>query len=150
MYTLKEIILSFVKKNPELNEQVLVNLYDYWKETVGELIAKVSYPDYLKDNKLVVIVKNAVWLNQLKLMKKDILVKLKNKDGIKIDNIDFKIERKKKRFDKSCEQLETKKDCIVRVDPEIEDKINKSLEAVKDEEIKELLRSIFIKSYYLK
>ncbi len=150
MHTLKEVILSFIKENPQLSKQIEVNLEDYWKEAVGEVIASVSYPDYLKDNKLVVIVKNAVWLSQLKLLKGDILEKLKKNDSITIDDIDFKIEGKKRRSDKINKQPEGKKINEVIVDLEIEDRINKSLEVVKDEEIKKLLRSIFVKSYYLK
>jgi len=150
MHTLKEVIWGFIKENPELSKQVLVNLDDYWKNAMGEVIASVSYPDYLKDNKLVVIVKNAVWLSQLKLMKMDILEKLKRNDSITIDDIEFKIEKKKRRPDTSNKkQLEMRSNKIV-IDPEIEDKINKSLEIIKDEEIKKLLKSIFVKSYYLK
>jgi hypothetical protein len=150
MHTLKEVIWGFIKENPELSKQVLVNLDDYWKNAMGEVIASVSYPDYLKDNKLVVIVKNAVWLSQLKLMKMDILEKLKRNDSITIDDIEFKIEKKKRRSDTSNKKQQEMRSNKIVIDPEIEDKINKSLEIIKDEEIKKLLKSIFVKSYYLK
>lgn len=49
-----------------------------WKRVVGELLADRSHPIKLEHNVLYVAVQNNTWMQELLLLKKDILSKYKN------------------------------------------------------------------------
>ncbi|MCX7770513.1 MAG: DUF721 domain-containing protein [Proteobacteria bacterium] len=144
MYTLKDIISKFVEKNPEISKQYKINIYDLWKEAVGDIISEISYPHLLKEGKLEVLVKNSTWMNQLRLMKSDIINKFNDIFGSEIlKDIEYKLDRRKKK-QQSTDNYEIVKRPI---DDSVLKRIEESLFEVKDNEIKKLLKDIFIKSY---
>ncbi len=145
MYELKDIILKFIEKNPEISRQYQLDLCSIWREVVGDVISNISYPDLLKDNTLEVLVKNATWLNQLRIMKKDIINKFNLTLGRNfIEDIEFKLDRRKKVENKKLEDnIWTERPINYKVVQEIND----ILKNIKDKDIKKLLKSIFIKSY---
>lgn len=145
MYPLKDIISKFVEKNPEISKQYQIDLYNIWKEVVGNIISEISFPGLLKDKTLEVLVKNTTWLNQLRLMKKDIINKFNLTIGSNfIEEIEFKLDRRKK-IEKKNQEENNK---IERpINDEIIEKINQSVKNIKDKELRNILRNIFIKSY---
>ncbi len=145
MYELKDIILKFIEKNHEISRQYQLDLCSIWREVVGDVISNISYPDLLKDNTLEVLVKNATWLNQLRIMKKDIINKFNLTLGRNfIEDIEFKLDRRKKVENKKLEDnIWTERPINYKVVQEIND----ILKNIKDKDIKKLLKSIFIKSY---
>lgn len=145
MYALKDIISKFIEKNPEISKQYGINLNNIWKEVVGDIISEISSPNLLKDKTLEVLVKNSTWINQLRLMKKDIINKFNNTVGGNfIEEIEFKLDRRKKKDNKKIERK-----CKIErpISDEIVEKINRSLKNVKDKDLKDLLKNIFMKSY---
>lgn len=145
MYALKDIISKFLEKNPEISKQYKLNLCLIWKEVVGDIISNISYPYLLKDNTLEVLVKNTTWLNQLRLMKKDIINKLNDTVGsIVIEEIEFKLDKRKK-----SENITGKETFKIQqpVSEEVLERINQSIKNVKDRELSNLLKRIFLKSY---
>lgn len=145
MYALKDIISKFIEKNPEISKQYQIDLDSIWREVVGSIISEVSYPYLLKDNILEVLVKNSTWLNQLRLMKKDIINKFNLTIGSSfIQDIEFKLDRRKKLENK---KRENNSKLEKPINDEVIEKINNSLRNIRDKELKHLLKSIFIKSY---
>lgn len=145
MYALKDIISKFLEKNPEISKQYKLDLCLIWKEVVGDIISNISYPYLLKDNTLEVLVKNTTWLNQLRLMKKDIINKLNGTLGSNvIEEIEFKLDKRKK-----SENIKGKETFKIQqpVSEEVLERINQSIKNVKDRELSNLLKRIFLKSY---
>ncbi len=58
--------------------QRFVHIYLCWKKVVGELLASRSHPLKLEQNTLFVAVQNNTWMQELLLLKSDILSKYKN------------------------------------------------------------------------
>lgn len=58
--------------------QRFVHVYFCWKKVVGELLASRSYPIKFEQNTLFVAVQNNTWMQELLLLKSDILSKYKN------------------------------------------------------------------------
>lgn len=146
MHALKEIILNIISDKPEIIKQIEFDLDKIWFDVVGEVISDISYPECLVNKKLIIRVNNPVWLNQLKIMKSEILNKIKNHpSNIEIEDIDFKAERRRR---KCLEQEIEKPKIINEIDPNLEKEVDKVLNVIKDEEIKKVLKSIFIKSCF--
>ncbi len=55
------------------------NIFEEWKEIVGDTIAKCATPHKMQGNTLVVCAKNASWANELAFMKPQILKKIREK-----------------------------------------------------------------------
>jgi len=58
--------------------QRFVHIFLAWKKVVGELLASRSHPLKLEQNTLFVAVQNNTWMQELLLLKSDILSKYKN------------------------------------------------------------------------
>ncbi|HQB97937.1 MAG: DUF721 domain-containing protein [Candidatus Cloacimonadaceae bacterium] len=67
-----------------------------WKRIVGELLAERSYPLKLENKVLFVGVQNSTWMQELVLLKQDILAKYRQY-GEELDDIIFIINSPKKR-----------------------------------------------------
>jgi len=66
---------------------------DIWDGVVGEQIAVVTRPRYIKGKTLYIFVRDSIWLQELKFLERMIIEKLNNKVGGKIiENIYFKID----------------------------------------------------------
>jgi predicted nucleic acid-binding Zn ribbon protein len=65
-----------------------------WDEVVGEHVAKVTQPDFVRDGVMFVVIKNSVWANELQFLKKDLISKLNGHAGsVVIKEIIFKVGR---------------------------------------------------------
>lgn len=66
-----------------------VVLYRNWAVIVGELLAERSHPVKCEKGLLYVAVCNNVWLQELVILKKKIMLELNKKTGIPINEIYF-------------------------------------------------------------
>lgn len=65
-----------------------------WQEAAGEKVAAHSQPVMLKGSKLIVLVENSAWMNELTFLREKIKVQVKksfSNAGIEIEDIVFKI-----------------------------------------------------------
>ena len=54
--------------------------FEFWPEIVGEGLAKISYPEQILSNKILVVrVIDAAWIQELAFKKEEILEKFRNK-----------------------------------------------------------------------
>lgn len=58
--------------------QRFIHVFLCWKKVVGELLASRSHPQKLEHNTLFIAVQNNTWMQELLLLKSDILSKYKN------------------------------------------------------------------------
>lgn len=56
----------------------------YWDEVVGEQVAGAAQPDFVRDGKVFVTVKNSVWANELTFLKADIVSRLNDRIGSRV------------------------------------------------------------------
>ena len=67
-------VLEHVLKAAGVHEQVLrASAVDEWADKVGEAIAKVARPRMVTGSVLVVEVRSSAWLNELNMMRDEIL-----------------------------------------------------------------------------
>ena len=105
-----------------------------WRECVGEYVALNSQPVKLKGRTLFIAVKNSALTAELKINEDLIKNNIKRETGIKIDNIKFFIKREREK-----KENKTKIPSIGK--PEAE-KLKKTTNKVKDEELKSLFLRI--------
>ncbi|MFW5628497.1 MAG: DUF721 domain-containing protein [Candidatus Cloacimonadaceae bacterium] len=74
-----------------------INVFMAWKSVVGELMAERSYPIRLDKNTLFVGVQNSAWMQELMLLKPDIIQKYKQKHKEELSDIVFLITSTRKR-----------------------------------------------------
>ena len=74
-----------------------IHIYLSWKKVVGELLASKSYPIKIENKVLFVTVHNNTWMQELILMKDDIISKFKNIYGEEIADIVFLISSPKRK-----------------------------------------------------
>jgi hypothetical protein len=75
-------ILSGLAKRLGLESRLLeFRLQHHWGDIVGEPIASQTWPDHIRFNKLYLIVRNSVWLQQLTFLKPVLLAKLRHVAG---------------------------------------------------------------------
>jgi len=85
---IKGIITQLEKKEKKESEILTI-----WGKAVGKRAAENAKPAFLKENELIVHVKNSAWLYELTLKKKKLVQTLNNELGPKkqIKEIRFKI-----------------------------------------------------------
>jgi len=65
-----------------------------WDEVVGEQVSGAAQPEFVKDGRLFVVTKSAVWANELTFYKSDMISRLNKRVGAKVlKDIVFKIGR---------------------------------------------------------
>ncbi len=74
-----------------------IRVFLAWKKLVGELLAERSHPVKLQNNVLFVGVQNSAWMQELILLKADILDKYKSQFGEDLQDIVFTIRTGRKR-----------------------------------------------------
>lgn len=68
-------------------------ILDIWDKVVGEQIAAVTRPGYVKGKILYIFVRDSIWLQELIFLERMIIEKLNNKIGDNIiESIYFKID----------------------------------------------------------
>lgn len=89
-----------------LDEYKKYSIRQHWKQLVGEQIAKYSYIKKIDNEKAIVVVLNAVWMNQMFMYKSNIMEKINQYYGKKlVTDIQFVTGRKRL----SAENLTTEK-----------------------------------------
>lgn len=120
-----------------------------WKDAVGEKISKRCQPQKIKDGILFLKVHSSVWMNQLHYLKEEIIKSLNAKLGKEIvRDTHFKLGEIKERVTPTPVLKKTWSD--LPLDPEVEKRIEKDLEIIKDPKLKGVLRRIRIKDAKLK
>ncbi|MEN6444698.1 MAG: DUF721 domain-containing protein [Candidatus Cloacimonas sp.] len=77
-----------------------IHIFLYWKEVVGELLASKSYPEKLENGVLFVAVQNNTWMQELILIKDEIISKYKSIYKEEIAEIVFLISSPKRKCKK--------------------------------------------------
>jgi len=80
--------------------QRFIHIYFAWKRVVGDLLASRSHPVKLELNVLFVMVQNNTWMQELVLLKQDILSKYKNIFGEELAEIVFLLSSPKRKCKK--------------------------------------------------
>jgi predicted nucleic acid-binding Zn ribbon protein len=76
MEPLKEAIEEFLKAHKLDKRLDQYEVFRIWDELVGERIAKVARPDFIKHETLWIKVSNPVWKTELNFMKQDLMKKI--------------------------------------------------------------------------
>ena len=71
------------------------NVFSKWSEIVGESVAAHATPVKLAERTLVVEVQDQAWLTQLRFLSEDLLATLRAHTEDAIDNIEFRIRRRR-------------------------------------------------------
>lgn len=84
-------LLEGVLKEAGVHEQVQrASAVDEWADQVGEAIARVARPRVVSGSVLVVEVRSSAWLNELNMMRDEILHRLnKDRAGAPIEGLRF-------------------------------------------------------------
>ncbi|MDH7482176.1 MAG: DUF721 domain-containing protein [Armatimonadota bacterium] len=80
-YTLADLVgssLSALGLEQKIREQTAIIL---WNDTVGEQVAGAAQPEFVRNGILFVVVKNAVWANELGFYKRDIISRINKQLG---------------------------------------------------------------------
>lgn len=134
-------IFEKIKKNLKITESY--DLGKVWEEVVGDIISHISLPVSFYEGKLTVSVKDPIWMNQLNLMKKQIIPMINQKVGKElIKDIKFKVEftGSKKKNEKterylSLDDVELKKEDLTFIE--------NSISPIKDDDLRESLKKLF-------
>ena len=73
------ILEKFLQGKGITKKMAQYNVFEEWKEIVGDTISKCATPQKMQGNTLVVCAKNAAWANELAFMKLQILKKIREK-----------------------------------------------------------------------
>jgi predicted nucleic acid-binding Zn ribbon protein len=84
-------VLPQVLKAAGIHEQVQrASVVDEWRERVGATIARIASPRVVSGTVLIVEVRSSAWLNELNMMKQEILRRLnENRNEGRIDGLRF-------------------------------------------------------------
>jgi Dna[CI] antecedent, DciA len=75
-------VLGQLLKSHGLESRLLeYTLQQHWPEIVGEHIGHHTWPEAIRHRKLYLIAENSVWLQQLRFLKPELLVKLSSRTG---------------------------------------------------------------------
>jgi len=80
--------------------QRFIHIYLVWKNVVGELLSSRSYPMKMEGDVVYVAVQNNTWMQELILLKKDILKKYKSLYQEEIAELVFLISSPKRKCKK--------------------------------------------------
>lgn len=74
---ISDILSRFLAKDPTTKKKLAqYSLFAIWNEVVGVRIAKHAQPERMMDTTLVVRVDNAAWMQELQMLKPDLLRKI--------------------------------------------------------------------------
>ncbi|MEA3509002.1 MAG: DUF721 domain-containing protein [candidate division NC10 bacterium] len=116
-----------------------------WPEVVGEEVARRSRPDRLRNGRLQVIVSDTVWLQQLAMLKPQILARLEAHLGAAVVREIFftvGISSSASFLPKNTDQRKS-----TPLSPKMELRIQEAVRPVQDEECREVLARILRKAW---
>jgi hypothetical protein len=118
----------------------------FWPEVVGETVARVTSPETVRGNTLVVNVADSAWLQQLRYMEEPVVEKLNAAVGKPvIEGLYFKlgaIEAQAQERQAAPEEKE--------LDPETVAHIEQAVESLSDPELRDTIKHILTASMRLK
>lgn len=124
------------------------SVFSAWKEIVGESIASQSQPCLIRNKILFVEVSHSTWIQQLQFLKPKLLENIRDFLGESlIEDIRFRL-GKVTPLPSNNKNHEAIKD--IKIDKKTLDQIEELLKKIDDEEIKRLLRNIFMNVARLK
>lgn len=138
-------LLDKALKDLEIDERLKAySIFLSWKEIVGESIASQSKPCFIRNKILFVDVSHSTWIQELQFHKAKILQKIVEFLGMPlIEDIRFRLGRINT---SSLSHERTKKSYSLRSTRKNLKRIEEVLRNIEDEDMKRLLRNIFIKS----
>lgn len=146
-----DLLLDTLIRDYGLDHKVLeAKVFAAWKEAVGALIARKTQPISLVDGKLTVYATAHVWVNELQMMRGQVIPKInKAVSSPAVKTLEFSIKPvhsstspKNQRFHrpKRLKKLET-----IELDTETLKRIDQTVASVEDPDLKARLRQLFIK-----
>lgn len=142
---LKFGLTNFTKNKIPLKAKVLHKVRKMWAAIVGNKIALHSEPHDIKNNKLIIYVDDPIWINELNLLKDNILEKIHNRltsqsEQYLIYSVRFSNGEVPDRTPKEIRKV------IKKLDPLTTDDIENTIANIEDKNLKEALRTYFTKS----
>ena len=87
-----QVIREILNKNRMQTDMSLIRVWDIWEKAVGTAIAMNTQPAAFKGDLLIVHANSSSWLQQLRFLKGDIILKVNQHLGqTKVKDIKFKI-----------------------------------------------------------
>ncbi len=127
-------------------------VWEVWQEAVGEAIARHAWPKGIREGtKLVVAVVDSVWMQQLSLQK-TLLLEVLNRhlpEKAHLEDIRFvygDVKRLRQGWIKGMQKGLKQKARPLKVDPELQEKAELMVAPIKDNELREALMRLFLKS----
>ncbi|MBW1679340.1 MAG: DUF721 domain-containing protein [Deltaproteobacteria bacterium] len=146
MENIKLILDNLFRKRKLGSKIKSYQIFDIWKDAVGPRIARHSQPKKIRNRILGVVVDNSVWMQQLVFLEGQIKEKLNQMTGSPVvDKIRFQI-GEINFLDKNDSKIPGTPDWhVVDIDDKVLKNIEKAVEILNDEEIKERLKNLFQK-----
>jgi len=146
MENIKLILDNLFQKRKLESKIKSYQIFDIWKDAVGPRIARHSQPKKIRNRILGVVVDNSVWMQQLVFLEGQIKEKLNQMTGSPIvEKIRFQI-GEINFLDKNGSKRPGTPDWHgVDIDDKVLKNIEKAVEILNDEEIKERLKNLFQK-----
>jgi len=144
--SIKDIVQNEVKNSKIFKENTL---YSNWKIIAGDNLAKKTYPMYIKDRKLTVVVENSAWLQQMNFIKKQLIENINDfLGGVLVEEIYFKIGKNRRTKIESSEYKDKNKidtsDIILSGEDILS--IKESIKEIENIELKEKMYKLISKN----
>ena len=143
---LGNVIQGILKKHNILFDSEEQRLLEFWQKAVGPQISVQTRPDRLKRNTLFVKVSSSVWMQQLHILKQEIIEKINKLLGKElIKDIHFSIGEIPSTIPTNTYSSSFSPDSypLKEKDRRL---IEKSISSVEDPELKEILRRVMTKN----
>lgn len=139
-------VFNQIKKKLKISEFYDLNLNKIWKEATGDLISQVSMPIHLEEGVLTVNVRDTIWVNELNLLKREIINRINENLGKEmLKDIRYKVGIVK--FKENVEHNDNFFNLRdVRLTKEDLNMIESAISLIEDEELREKFRKLFIVS----
>jgi hypothetical protein len=144
---LADVLKILYAKYPELIQAAAFDLNSAWSKVTGNTISEISRPDMMLNGRLVVIVKDSVWMAQLSILKGEVIKSINQELGSDVvKDIKFKVGRIAS--NSSNRTLRNRNSFLnLNVPDETLSEIANITGCVEDKDMKKLLKNIMKKSY---
>jgi hypothetical protein len=143
---LGNVLQGILKKHNIFFDSEEQRLLEVWQKAVGPKISVQTRPDRLKRNTLFVKVSSSVWMQQLHILKQEIIEKINQLLGKElIKNIHFSIGEIPSTMPTNSYSSSFSPDSYPLRDKD-KKLIEKSVSSVEDPELKEILRRVMTKN----
>jgi len=143
---LSNVLQGILKKHNIFFDSEEQRLLEVWQKAVGPQISVQTRPDRLKRNTLFVKVSSSVWMQQLHILKQEIIEKINQLIGKElIKNVHFSIGEVPSTMPTNSYSSSFSPDSYPLKDKD-KKLIEKSISSVEDPELKEILRRVMTKN----